>query len=87
MAVNTTDSSPYRYWAFISHSSSQDKSWADWLHRAIEAYGIPSRLVDHPTPTGEAAPKRFRPVFRDRAELSASPDLSKEIEDALRASR
>ena len=78
--------SDYRYWAFISYSS-KDKVWADWLHRAIESYGVPARLVSRPTPTGEAAPKRLRPVFRDRAELAASPDLGKEIDEALAASR
>jgi tetratricopeptide (TPR) repeat protein len=86
VAADATDSNRYRYWAFISYSS-KDKAWADWLHRSIETYGIPSRLINHATPTGEAAPKRFRPVFRDRAELSASADLAKEIEEALRASR
>lgn len=86
VAVEPTDSSAYRYWAFISYSS-HDKAWADWLHRSIESYGIPSRLINHPTPTGEAAPKRLRPVFRDRAELAASPDLGREIEEALLASR
>ena len=85
-AVDVTGTSEYRYWAFISYSS-QDKSWADWLHRAIESYGIPARLVHHLTPTGEGTPKRLRPVFRDRAELSASADLGHEIEDALRGSR
>ena len=34
----------YRYWAFISYSS-RDKSWARWLHRAIETYGIPAQLI------------------------------------------
>jgi tetratricopeptide (TPR) repeat protein len=84
--VDVAASNEYRYWAFISYSS-QDKAWADWLHRAIESYGIPARLMHHATPTGEGAPKRLRPVFRDRAELSASADLGREIEDALRASR
>jgi len=80
------DSTSYRYWAFISYSS-KDKSWARWLHRAIETYGIPARLVRHPTPAGEPAPRRFRPLFHDRAELPASADLGVQIEEALRASR
>jgi tetratricopeptide (TPR) repeat protein len=57
------------------------------LHRAIETYGIPAQLVSHETPAGEPAPKRFQPLFIDRAELPASPDLGQEIENALRASR
>jgi tetratricopeptide (TPR) repeat protein len=80
------EASTYRYWAFISYSST-NSSWARWLHRAIEMYGIPARLVRHPTPAGEPAPKRFRPVFHDRAELSASADLGTAIDAALSASR
>lgn len=76
----------YRYWAFISYSN-KDRSWARWLHRAIESYGIPAQLVGHETPVGEPAPKRFYPVFLDREELPASSDLGHEIENALRASR
>jgi eukaryotic-like serine/threonine-protein kinase len=85
--VGTADQScSYRYWAFISYSS-DDRDWARWLHRAIESYGVPARLVRHPTPAGEPAPKRLRPVFHDRAELPASADLGVEIEEALRVSR
>ena len=78
--------SPFRYWAFISYSSA-DRAWARWLHRAIEGYGIPARLVGHPTPVGELSPKRLRPVFQDRAELPATADLGREIQEALAASR
>ena len=78
----------YRYWAFISYSS-KDGAHARWLHRAIESYGIPAKLMDpgHTTPIGEPAPARFRPVFRDRAELPAAADLGQAIGDALAASR
>ncbi len=75
-----------RYWAFISYSS-KDKRWARWLLRAIETYSIPARLVHHPTPAGEPAPKRFKPLFHDRAELAASDDLGAGIRGALEASR
>jgi tetratricopeptide (TPR) repeat protein len=81
----TDPASPYRYWAFISYSST-DRSWARWLQRGIESYGIPARLVDHATPTGEPPPKRFKPLFRDRSELAAG-DLGAQIEEALQASR
>jgi tetratricopeptide (TPR) repeat protein len=84
--MGITDSTSYRYWAFISYSN-KDKSWARWLHRAIETYGIPARLISHPTPAGEPAPKRLQPLFHDRVELPASSDLGTQIEDALRASR
>ncbi len=76
----------YRYWAFVSYSS-RDAAWARWLHRAIEGYGVPAQMAHHRTPTGEPAPRRLHPVFRDRDELAASSDLGKSIKEALRASR
>jgi len=76
----------YAYWGFVSYSS-RDGRWGRWIHRKIESYGIPARLVSQPTPVGSPAPKRFRPVFRDRDELPASADLGAELERALRASR
>lgn len=80
--------SKYRYWAFITYSH-KDRKHANWLHRAIESYGIPAKLVErgHTTPVGEPAPKRFQPIFRDRDELPASTDLNEAIEGALAASR
>ena len=83
--VSEADGS-FRYWAFISYST-KDKKWARWLHRSIETYGIPTQLVSHPTPAGHPAPKRFHPLFHDRAELPASADLGAVIEEALHASR
>jgi tetratricopeptide (TPR) repeat protein len=74
------DSSPL-YWAFLSYSS-RDRATAAWLHRALERYRIPRRLVGRATPAGPA-PSRFRPIFRDREELAASADLSARIEGAL----
>jgi len=81
-------SSEYRYWAFISYSS-QDRSWARWLHKSIERYGIPARYVrhQHRTLSGEPAPKRFYPLFLDRDELPASSDLGNYIQNALKSSR
>jgi tetratricopeptide (TPR) repeat protein len=76
----------FRYWAFISYSS-KDKIWAKWLHTKIESYGIPTQLIDHPMPTGDPAPRRLKPLFRDRDELAASADLGEAIEKALRESR
>lgn len=82
--------SGYRYWAFISYSH-KDAAHARWLHRALETYGIPAKLVaeGHLTPAGEPPPerRRFQPIFRDRDELPASADLGEAIEDALARSR
>lgn len=78
-----TDS--YRYWAFISYSHA-DARWADWLHRGLERYRIPVRLVGRQTPTG-TIPKKLFPVFRDRDELAGSSELGRSLQDALRQSR
>lgn len=75
----------YRYWAFISYSHA-DEGWAKWLHRAIETWRVPQRLVGQPHPDGEI-PRRLRPLFRDRDELSSSAELGGVLNRALRESR
>jgi len=71
----------FRYYAFISYSH-QDKTWADWLHKALENYVIPKRLVGSTTDTG-TIPKRLIPIFRDREELASATDLSRKVNQAL----
>jgi tetratricopeptide (TPR) repeat protein len=73
-----------RYRAFISYSH-QDKGLASRLHREIESFRIPSKLVGKTTPIGEV-PRRLTPIFRDREELSASPDVGTALTAALRQS-
>ena len=75
----------YRYWAFISYSH-RDKAWGDWLHKTLETYRVPARLVGRAGRDGPL-PKRLYPVFRDREELPSSADLSNNINDSLAASR
>lgn len=75
----------FKYWAFISYSH-QDKAWGDWLHKALETYRIPKRLVGRASHDG-TVPKQLFPIFRDRAELSASFDLNSNINASLKASR
>jgi WD40 repeat protein len=70
-----------KYWVFISYSHA-DESWADWLHKALERYRIPRRLVGRQTAFG-IIPKRLFPVFRDRDELPGAPSLPDKIEEAL----
>ncbi len=60
-------------WAFLSYSHA-DQAIARRLHAAIEAWEVPVRLRGRET-AGGPAPRRFRPVFRDRDELAADPDL------------
>lgn len=58
-----------RYRAFVSYCHRDDRL-ATWIHRKLEA----SRLPDG---------TRLAPVFIDRAELAAGPDLSAQVRDAL----
>ena len=70
----------YKYHAFISYSHT-DRVWANWLHRALETYRVPKRLV------AAGAPARLSPIFRDREELPSANNLGQKIEEALLASR
>ncbi|MGH8110563.1 MAG: TIR domain-containing protein [Rhodanobacteraceae bacterium] len=73
--------SRFTYRAFISYSH-RDKAWGDWLHKALETYRIPSRLVGTQTAAG-VIPRRLNPVFRDREELASAIDLGRQVNEAL----
>lgn len=75
----------YKYWAFISYSH-RDEEWAKWLHKSLETYHVPKKLIGRATPNG-AIPKRIFPVFRDRDELPGAADLGGKLKNALRQSR
>jgi tetratricopeptide (TPR) repeat protein len=75
----------FRYWGFLSYSH-DDRRAAERLHRALEAYRIPSRLVGLDGPFGPV-PARLLPIFRDRDELKAGGRLGPEVEHALSVSR
>ena len=75
----------YAYRAFISYSH-RDQGLAKQLHRALENYPIPGKLIGRATAIGQV-PRRIRPIFRDREELPASGDLSAELSAALRQSK
>ena len=64
-----------RYAAFLSYSHA-DARWAQWLHRRLENYRVPSRLVGTPGPNGPIGP-RLGTIFRDRDELPTSGDLAR----------
>lgn len=75
------------YWAFISYTHA-DRKWAAWLHRNLERYRIPKRLVGKPIPPWqEPAPKRFFPVCLDRTDMAASPSVDDEVHRDLSRSR
>ncbi len=84
MAMQSATSPP-RYWAFISYSH-HDSRWGQWLHKALETYTVPRRLVGMANRDGKI-PARIRPVFIDREELPTSASLSGNIDQALQNSR
>jgi eukaryotic-like serine/threonine-protein kinase len=71
----------FRYRAFIAYSH-EDEVWAIWLHKALETYRVPARLVGTKTEVG-VIPRRLAPIFRDRPELPSASDLSRKINEAL----
>lgn len=73
-----------RYAAFLSYSH-KDAAAARWLHRKLEAYRIPKRLIGSAGRHGPV-PARLTPIFRDREELPAAGDLSETVRAALAAS-
>ncbi|WP_332677807.1 toll/interleukin-1 receptor domain-containing protein [Brevundimonas sp.] len=75
---------PARYRAFISYSH-QDAAEGRRLHRRLERYVLPKRLVGRITPRGPA-PRRLGPIFRDREDLPAADSLSAEVRAALAGS-
>lgn len=76
---------PPRYWAFLSYSHA-DRRMAEKLHRALESYRLPRRLVGRAGPQGPVPPRLY-PVFRDRDELDARGEIGSVVEAALAASR
>ncbi len=73
-----------QYRAFISYSHA-DRATARWLHRALESYRLPRRLVGRPGPRGDV-PATLSPIFKDREDLPAANDLTAEVTAALQAS-
>ena len=72
MGEEPEHSAPARYRAFISYSHA-DARFAAWLHRKLERWSLPGQ-------------PRLTPIFIDRAELAAGPDLSAQVREALAGS-
>lgn len=70
-----------RYTAFLSYSH-KDAAAAGRLHRRLETYRMPRRLIGTETARGPVPP-RLWPIFRDREELPAATDLSETVREAL----
>ena len=62
--LHLADGRDFRYRAFISYSHSDEK-WARWLHRALETYGIPKRLIGQKTEMGPVPAKLGSPLKRN----------------------
>ena len=75
----------YKYRAFISYSH-RDERWASWLHKSLETYRVPKRLVGKDSPHG-VMPARFAPIFRDRDELATATNLGETLTRALQQSQ
>ena len=82
--MDEAGSEPVRYRAFISYSH-QDAAEGRRLHRRLERYVLPRRLVGRITPRGPV-PRRLGPIFRDREDLPAADNLSEEVRTALAGS-
>ena len=76
-----SESGSYAYRAYISYSH-HDEKCAVWLHKKLESYRVPRRLVGRETASG-VIPRRIAPVFRDREELPSATDLGKTVNKAL----
>lgn len=75
-----------KYWAFISYSHA-DAKFAQWLHKQLETFPVPRKLIGSDTERGYQVPKRLFPIFRDRDELPGSSNLADNINTALQQSR
>jgi TIR domain len=69
MGLDSARESAPRYRAFVSYSHA-DARFVGWLHRKLEATRLPGKA-------------RLAPIFIDRAELVAGPDLSAQVREAL----
>lgn len=73
------------YQAYICYSHA-DEDWAIWLQAAVEGFAIPRKLRGTSAARG-VVPNRCGPVFRDRTESYADPDLRKLLHAALERSK
>ncbi len=76
--------SQHKYKAFVSYSHADAKT-SKWLHKKLESYRIPKRLVGTKTKNG-TVPARLFPIFRDRDDLAATTHMTDAILDAVRDS-
>lgn len=71
----------FQYYAFISYSR-KDEKWAEWLHKKLENYKLPSIIRKE---SNGNLPKQIRPVFRDKTDIgtgSLEQNIKSELEDS-----
>ena len=76
IAPDSRPMSARRYSAFLSYSHA-DRAAVYRLHARLEGYRLPRRLAE------QVGVARIRPVFIDRAEMAASPDLAEVTRKAI----
>lgn len=74
----------FHYKAFLSYSH-KDQKVAEWLHKRLERYRLPSHLFSEVSNHVEESGALGR-VFRDREELPVADDLTAEVRKALASS-
>ena len=72
------------YRAFFSYSRANEKT-ARWLHKKIDSYRTPKKLVGHAGEFGPV-PSKLHPIFRDRSDLSSGGNLGDRIQKMLQES-
>ena len=81
-AGSATPQKPRTYYAFISYSH-RDSVLVRRLHREMEQYRVPQRLLGKPSPVTGVIPRRLNPIFLDREELPSSANLGTPIHETL----
>jgi len=71
----------YHYYAFVSYNH-KDASYAQWLHRKLEGFRLPSEIHNEL----DAKSNHLRPIFRDKDELNAGV-LADELRTKLEQSK
>lgn len=80
-ARNASDTSKYKYYAFISYKH-EDSAWAHWLQHHLEWYRLPNRLIKD-----TELPRRITPVCRDTTDLTAGDNVINLLRAKLAESR
>ena len=72
----------YDYYAFISYSH-KDEVWAKWLQTSLESYKLPSIIRKE----SNGLPKKIRPIFRDKTDITPGNKIRENLRRELESSR